>query len=82
MRAKRWRWMLAGLLAGAMLAPLGVSAESYDYQDYRDAGYFNDGFYDDDWFYDWYDTGFYDGDDERDLSQYYDDAGEKGLFDF
>lgn len=78
-----WLNVLLGVLL--LAAPLSLSAESYDYQDYRDAGYFDDGFYDDDWFYDWYDTGFYHGNGDVDFSQYYeettDDKGQ-GLFEF
>jgi hypothetical protein len=77
-----WLSIVLGVLFFA--APLLLSAESYDYQDYRDAGYFDDGFYADDWFYDWYDTGYYHGDGDADFSHYYESTDDKGhgLFEF
>jgi hypothetical protein len=84
MRITTQSWgVVAGVLFAVLLgAAYTVGAESYDYQDYRDAGYFDDGFSADDWFYDWYDTGFYEGGAQKDWSTYYDTTDEKTVFEF
>jgi hypothetical protein len=76
---------LAGV-AGLLVIAGGAAAAPPDYH----GGLFDDGFYDDDWYVDYYDSPVYDeqartgmsgGDDEYDATQFYDDAGESGLFD-